>query len=206
MQIERIVNYFNSQNCYLVFDEDKNGIIIDPGSESCEIEEVINNFGVKVSHIFLTHCHYDHIGGLNDLRKNLNAKVYASFECNQNIQNPNVNMSLFHERVLRELPADEILADGTITKVGNLTIKTIHTPGHTNGGVCFLIEDHLFSGDTLFLNSVGRCDLPKGDEETLRKSIINKLYTLDDDVIVHPGHGNDTKIYYEKWYNTHVRG
>lgn len=206
MQIERIVNFYNSQNCYLVFDENKNGIIIDPGSECEEIEQVIKDLGVTVSHIFLTHCHYDHIGGLSELRKNLNARVYASFECSQNIQNPNVNMSVFHKKVLREEPCDEILTDGTIINVGNLEIKTINTPGHTNGGVCFLIEDHLFSGDTLFLRSVGRCDLPKGDEETLKKSIINKLYTLDDDIIVHPGHGNDTKIYYEKRYNTYVRG
>ena len=71
MQIERIVNFYNSQNCYLVFDENKNGIIIDPGSESSEIEEVINNFGVKVSHIFLTHCHYDHIGGLDGIMWNI---------------------------------------------------------------------------------------------------------------------------------------
>lgn len=206
MQIERIVNFYNSQNCYLVFDDNKNGIIIDPGSECEEILKVTEEFGVKASHIFLTHCHYDHIGGLGELRKALNARVYASFECSQNIQNPNVNVSIFQDKVLREEPADEILTDGLITSVGDLKIKTILTPGHTNGGACFLIEDHLFSGDTLFLRSVGRCDLPKGDEETLRKSIINKLYTLDDDIIVHPGHGNDTKIYYEKRYNTYVRG
>ncbi len=206
MQIERIVNNYNSQNCYLVYDEDKRGIIIDPGSELDDIESVINDLGVIVSDIFLTHCHYDHIWSLGELRKKLNAKVYASFECNQNIQNPNVNMSFFQEKIIREMPADEILTDSTVTKIGNLVIKTITTPGHTNGGVCFLIEDHLFSGDTLFLRSVGRCDLPKGDEETLRNSIKNKLYTLDDDIIVHPGHGNDTKIYYEKWYNTYVRG
>ena len=115
-------------------------------------------------------------------------------------------MSFFQERVLKEEPSDNILTDGAILSVGNLKIKAIHTPGHTNGGMCFLIEDHLFSGDTLFLRSIGRCDLPKGDEEALKKSIKEKLYTLDDDIIVHPGHGNDTKIYYEKRYNMYVRG
>ena len=206
MQIERIVSYSNSENCYLVFDEEKNGIIIDPGSEAEEIEALINELGVKVSDILLTHCHYDHIWGLKELKKKLNAKVSSSFECNQNIQNPNVNMSFFQERVLKEEPSDNILTDGAILSVGNLKIKAIHTPGHTNGGMCFLIEDHLFSGDTLFLRSIGRCDLPKGDEEALKKSIKEKLYTLDDDIIVHPGHGNDTKIYYEKRYNMYVRG
>ena len=206
MQIERIVSFSNSENCYLVFDEEKNGIIIDPGSEAEEIEALINELGVKVSDILLTHCHYDHIWGFKELRKKLNAKVSSSFECNQNIQNPNVNMSFFQERVLKEEPSDNILTDGAILSVGNLKIKAIHTPGHTNGGMCFLIEDHLFSGDTLFLRSIGRCDLPKGDEEALKKSIKEKLYTLDDDIIVHPGHGNDTKIYYEKRYNMYVRG
>ena len=206
MEIERIVSYYNDENCYLVYGDDKKGIIIDPGSDANEIEAVIKEKGVSVSHIFLTHCHYDHIGGLGELRKSLNAKVYGSFECNQNIQNPNVNMSLFHEKILREEPCDEILADGTVIKVGELEIKAIHTPGHTDGGMCYLIGDDLFSGDTLFLRNVGRCDLPKGNSETLKNSIINKLYTLDDDIIVHPGHGNDTKIYYEKRYNTYVRG
>ena len=206
MEIERIVSYYNDENCYLVYGDDKTGIIIDPGSDAGEIEAVIKEKGVSVSHIFLTHCHYDHIGGLGELRKILNAKVYASFECNQNIQNPNVNMSLFHEKILKEDPCDEILADGTIIKIGELEIKAIHTPGHTDGGTCYLISDDLFSGDTLFLRNVGRCDLPKGDAEKLKNSIINKLYTLDDDIIVHPGHGNDTKIYYEKRYNTYVRG
>lgn len=206
MEIERIVSYYNDENCYLVYDDNKKGIIIDPGSDAEDIETVINEKGVSVSHIFLTHCHYDHIIGLNELRNNLNAKVYASFECNQNIQNPNINMSLFQEKVIKAMPADEIVADGTIINVGDLKIKTIFTPGHTNGGVCYLIGEDLFSGDTLFLRNVGRWDLPKGDEETLKKSIINKLYTLDDDIVVHPGHGNDTKIYYEKRYNTYVRG
>ena len=206
MEIERIVSYYNDENCYLVYDEDKNGIIIDPGSEASVILDVIKQKGVNVSHIFLTHCHYDHIDGLGELRDILGAKVYASFECNQNIQNPQVNLSNFQTKVIRELPADEIVMDGTVTKIGNLEIKTISTPGHTNGSVCYLIGEDLFSGDTLFLRNVGRWDFPKGDEETLRNSIINKLYTLDDDIIVHPGHGNDTKIYYEKRYNTYVRG
>ena len=206
MEIERIVSYYNDENCYLVYDENKTGIIIDPGCEAEDILKVINEKGVSVSHIFLTHCHYDHIGGLSELRKLLNAKVYASFECNQNIQNPNVNLFLFGDKILRELPCEEIVTDGTIVKIGNLEIKAISTPGHTDGGMCYLIGEDLFSGDTLFLRNVGRWDFPKGNEEILRNSIINKLYTLDDDIIVHPGHGNDTKIYYEKRYNTYVRG
>ncbi len=205
MKIERIVNYYDSQNCYLVYDENGDGVLIDPGSEFERIEERVRESGVNVKGIFLTHCHYDHIRSLDEVRKKFSARVYASFECNQNIQNPSVNLSVFNDKVLKEDQCEEILTDGCITKIGNLEIKTITTPGHTDGGVCFLAEEHLFSGDTLFLRSVGRCDFPKGDIKALEKSIKTKIYTLDDDIIVHPGHGNDTKIYYEKRYNTYVR-
>lgn len=206
MNIERIVSYSNSENCYIVYDEDKNGVIIDPGCEAEEIIEYLNELGVIAKAIFLTHCHYDHITGLEDLRKILGLKVYSSFECNQNIQNPAVNYSLFNEKQIKAMPSEEILNDNSTVKIGNLEIKAIKTPGHTNGSMCFLIGEDLFSGDTLFLRSVGRWDLPKGDENSLKKSIIEKLYKLDDDIIVHPGHGNDTKIYYEKRYNTYVKG
>lgn len=205
MEIERIVNYYDSQNCYFVYDGNGEGIIIDPGCEYEKIEEKIGETGMKLSGIFLTHCHYDHIRSLGEVRKKYSARVFASFECNQNIQNPSVNLSVFNDAVLREEPCEEILTDGCVTKIGGLEIKTITTPGHTDGGVCFLIGEHLFSGDTLFLRSVGRCDFPKGDIKALENSIRKKLYALDDDIIVHPGHGNDTKIYYEKRYNTYVR-
>lgn len=206
MKIERIVNFETDQNCYLVFDEDKNGFLVDPGSKSEEILRVINELGVKVLAIFLTHCHYDHIEGLNDLRNKINVKVYSTFECSNNIQKPSVNLSILFGDSISCEPSDVIVLDNDIINIASMKIKVITTPGHTNGGACFLVDEDIFTGDTLFLRSVGRWDFPGGNEEILKNSIKNKLYTLDDDIIVHPGHGNDTKIYYEKRYNMFVKG
>lgn len=206
MNIKIIKNYDNDQNSYLIYDDEKNALLIDAGCYFDDLIEEIKDLKVDLKKVYLTHCHYDHIMCLNEIRENFDVRVGASFECSNNIKNPSINLSgLFYNPIKCEI-ADEILVDNCVEKVGNIKIKTIKTPGHTNGGVCFLIDNYLFSGDTLFLRNVGRWDLPTGDENILKESIINKLYCLDDDIIVYPGHGNETKIYYEKRYNTYVRG
>lgn len=205
MNIERIVSVDNNQNCYIVYDDSLEGIVIDPGSDGEEIFDKIKKLGIRIKYILLTHCHYDHIEGLGILRKLTGAEVVASFECNLGIQSASINLSMLFSDQISEEPADLIINDSDIIKAGNMEIKVITTPGHTKGGVCFLIDNELFSGDTLFLRSVGRTDFPGGSSDTLIKSIKEKLYTLDDDTIVHPGHGNDTKIDYEKRYNMFVK-
>ena len=205
MNIERIVSFDNDQNCYIVYDDSLEGIVIDPGSDGEEIFDKIKKLGIRIKYILLTHCHYDHIEGLGILRKLTGAEVVASFECNLGIQSASINLSMLFSDQISEEPADLIINDSDIIKAGNMEIKVITTPGHTKGGVCFLIDNELFSGDTLFLRSVGRTDFPGGSSDTLIKSIKEKLYTLDDDTIVHPGHGNDTKINYEKRYNMFVK-
>lgn len=205
MNIERIVSVDNNQNCYIVYDDSLEGIVIDPGSDGEEIFDRIKKLGIRIKYILLTHCHYDHIEGLGILRKLTGAEVVASFECNLGIQSASINLSMLFSDQISEEPADLIINDSDIIKAGNMEIKVITTPGHTKGGVCFLIDNELFSGDTLFLRSVGRTDFPGGSSATLIKSIKEKLYTLDDDTIVHPGHGNDTKIDYEKRYNMFVK-
>ena len=206
MIIESIVNPEMDENCYIVYDKDKNAVVIDPGSSANIIYDKIKSLGVNVLYILLTHCHYDHIEGLEELRILTKARVCATFECNLAIQNQTKNLSSFFSDPINAKPADVIVNDKDIIDAGSMQINVITTPGHTRGGACFLIEDNLFSGDTLFLRSVGRCDFPGGDMDTLINSIKNKLYTLDDEVIVYPGHGNITKIYYEKRYNTFIKG
>ena len=205
MNIERIVSFDNDENCYIVYDDSLEGIVIDPGSDGEEIFDKIKKLGIRIKYILLTHCHYDHIEGLGILRKLTGAEVVASFECNLGIQSASINLSMLFSDQISEEPADLIINDSDIIKAGNMEIKVITTPGHTKGGVCFLIDNELFSGDTLFLRSVGRTDFPGGSSDTLIKSIKEKLYILDDDTIVHPGHGNDTKIDYEKRYNMFVK-
>ena len=104
-----------------------------------------------------------------------------------------------------EIPKiDEYVKDGDIVKLGNLEIKVIHTPGHTQGGVCFYINGCLFSGDTIFKESVGRCDLPGGNFDQIVKSIEEKIFTLPEETIIYPGHGKTTTVAWEKKYNTYL--
>lgn len=206
INIKRVVNYSNDQNCYIVYDQNKRGFVVDPGNKCEVILSAIEDEGAEIEYILLTHCHYDHIEGLEKLRETLCAKVVSSFECNKNIQNPSINLSTLFSDTLKASQSDIIVNDGYKFMCGKMEIKVITTPGHTNGSVCYLVGEDLFSGDTLFLRNIGRWDFPTGNGEEIEKSIKNKLYTLDDDIIVHPGHGNDTKIYYEKRYNTYVKG
>lgn len=206
MEIGRVIEYEMNQNCFLVCkNPDLGCIVIDPGPDADRIIKKAEEMHTAIRYIFLTHCHYDHIGGLADLRKKTGAKVLASIACNFNIQNPKTNVSYAFGYPIMADPCEIILNDGDEQEVCGMTVNCIHTPGHTNGGMCYLIDGHLFSGDTLFLRNVGRWDLPTGDEDTLVLSIRQKLYTLDDDIIVHSGHGNDTQIGYEKKFNLYVK-
>lgn len=192
-----------NENTYLVFDElTKNGIIIDPGCEFEQIKRLISENDVCVKYILLTHCHYDHIMSLIPLHDFTGAKIVTGDKGNDNIGNPNINLSTYALGYsIENIKADIILKDSEILKLDSLNIKCIYTPGHTECGVCYLVEDELFCGDTLFLRSCGRWDLPTGDKYALEKSIREKLYTLPDKTKVHSGHGHDTNIGYEKKFN-----
>lgn len=186
------------QNCYLIEKEGK-GILIDPGMD---YEKIIKETeGVEINYILLTHCHFDHLYSLNKLR---NGKMVAgTSECSFNMIRPNI--SLCDSVSLPEAPCDIEIEDGEEKVFDGITVRCIKTPGHTSGCVCYLIEDCLFSGDTLFALSIGRTDLPTGDFEVLENSIREKLYTLSEDTKVYPGHGAFTTIGYEKKNNPFIR-
>ncbi len=204
MKIKTVNNYMNDENTYIVC-EGENALVIDPGNGTEEIMKEAK--GANITHVLLTHCHYDHIAYLKELVSLTGADIVCSEKCAENIKNPDVNLSLsglgYKLSVKR---ADIIMGDGEEKNFSGLNVKCIHTPGHTNGGVCYLIGDSLFSGDTLFLRSVGRCDLPTGDYDELISSVREKIYTLDPDTEVYPGHGNATRVGYEKMYNLYVKG
>ena len=206
MDIKILNNYYNDQNTYLIY---QNGIgaVVDVGYDASEIIKEAENLGVEIKYILLTHCHYDHIEFMEELREKTGAKLISSELTSENITNPDINLSLAGlGRKIYAKKSDITLADGERVKIGDMEIKCIHTPGHTNGGVCFLAEDKLFAGDTLFLRSCGRWDLPTGDEHILAESIKNKLYTLDENITVYPGHGKSTTIGYEKKFNMIIKG
>lgn len=204
MKIVRIENYRTDENCYMLINNGQ-AVVIDPGSSAEVIIERAGSEGAEIKYILLTHCHYDHIEGVPELREKTGAALALTDICAKNAADKNVNMTEAGIGRAVEITEPEIILKSEAELCG-INIKVLRTPGHTSCGCCFLAENHLFSGDTLFLRSIGRWDLPTGDEETLKKSIKEVLYSLDDDIDVHPGHGADTKIGYEKKYNFYCKG
>lgn len=189
-------------NVYLVMDEKtKKAVLIDATAVSPEIVQTVKELGAKVQYILLTHGHFDHVMGVNALKKVLNTEAVIHKDDLAVSDNVNEFTRLFGLPD-GEVPKYELfIKDGDIIPVGDMKIKVIHTPGHTEGGVCYLIDDKMFSGDTLFRESVGRTDLFGGSFEKLSDSIKNKLFKLNDNITVYPGHGPQTTIGHEKKYN-----
>lgn len=191
-------------NCYLV-STDKAAIVIDPGFISNETEDFLKGNEGKERLILLTHNHFDHIGGADILRKNTGVKIAIGEIDGADLSNPEVNLSYKFRAHLEPFSADIFLKDGEILKVGDIEFKVILTPGHTLGSICLHSDDILFSGDTLFYESVGRTDFINGDFNAIKNSI-QKLYELDGDTVVLSGHGEQTTIAHEKLYNPFVKG
>ena len=157
--------------------------------------------GIKLKYILLTHGHFDHVLGVNEMRSITGAKVLVFEDDIERMEESNAIMHTFGAQEVETPVADEFLKDGQLIEFGDTQIKVIHTPGHTEGGTCYLVDGKLFSGDTLFKDYVGRCDLPGGNFNKISDSVKNILFKLDDDVVVYPGHGETTTIGYEKKYN-----
>ena len=192
-------------NNYVVIDEEsKDAIIIDNGGETDLVLEVLKEHGATLKYILNTHGHFDHIYGEKDLKETTGAKVLIHKDDEYLVQNIKKDCALFGMTAVEPVEIDEFIEDGQEIVLSGLTFKVIHTPGHTPGGVCYLIDNILFAGDTLFKNSIGRTDLPKGDFATLSNSIKSKLFTLDENITVYCGHGAPTTIGYEKLNNPYI--
>lgn len=190
-------------NCYLVINDDaKEAVLIDPADCADKIEQMISENGVTLKAILLTHGHYDHITAADDIRKMYDVKIYASCDEAELLLDTHKNLSA-HSRKVVTLKADVLHKDGDILELAGMNIEVKHTPGHTIGGSCYYIKEAgmLFSGDTLFAESVGRTDFPTASMSQLVHSIKDKLMSLPEDTKVFPGHGESTSIGYEKKYN-----
>lgn len=196
MEIKVLSNKQNGENTYIIT-ENGMSAVIDPG---VPFNDIINS-AENIKYILLTHCHYDHIEALVELKEKTGALVVFSEENNLNNEDVNLSAYVYGKNIGTE--PDILVSDGEVLEF--LNIKCIKTPGHTSCGMCYLLENNLFSGDTLFRESIGRCDLPTGNFEEIKNSIKEKLYTLSDDVLVYPGHGESTTIGYEKKYNSFVK-
>ena len=188
-------------NCYIIVDEKtKETMIIDPAEHAEKIEELLDILGAKVKYIYLTHCHGDHIGAVEKLRKDRGGKVLIHKDDYEGLRNPEINLTeILAESAIR-IEADSRVNDGDVLHIGDLEFQVIHTPGHTKGGSSlYCAEEKLvFSGDTMFKGMWGRTDLPTSSFEDIMKSISTKLLVLPDETIVYPGHGRSPKIEYEE--------
>ena len=202
INIKRMVLGPVRTNCYIVYnDETKEGMVFDPASESDKIKEFLDEENIQLKGIFLTHGHFDHIGGAMKYKKLYNAPIYCYEEEKEVVESLDLNLSSAFGESAYATP-DELLRDGQTLEICGFDMKVIHTPGHTKGSCCYLIKSDsdkvLISGDTLFAGSHGRTDFPTGSMAQITRSITEKLLCLDDDLLVLPGHEFETTIADEK--------
>jgi Zn-dependent hydrolases, including glyoxylases len=188
-------------NCYIVYNEITNeGFIIDPGGDSGEILSLIKNNKISIKFIILTHGHFDHIGGVKELKQELGAHVYIHQGDSTLISDKSSPLKPFAADT-DVFEADKYVKDEDTFYFGNESIIIYETPGHTPGGISIKSGDSVFTGDTLFNGSIGRTDFPGGSFAQLIRSIKEKLLVLPDDTTVYPGHGPETNIGSERVYN-----
>jgi len=210
-----VVNQYEVGNfavfCYLIGDEEtKEGLFIDPADDVERLISEAKSQGVeKIKYIVNTHSHVDHIMGNKEMVKRTGAKVVIhEEEARYLVQTPADLLMMF--RATPSPPADLLVKEGDVIQVGKVGLKVMHTPGHSPGGMSLYIDGMVFTGDTLFVGSVGRTDFPGSSWEAMETSIRKKLYVLPGDTIVFPGHNYGSTptstIQYERRHNPFVRG
>ena len=204
-KIEKILNGRLAEFCYLLHDENsKECICVDPGYDSERIFRVIDKENFIIKEILLTHGHFDHTLSCYDMQKRFGSNVYISKEDEELLFNAEHNYAnLINKTSFEKFEIKKFLYDNDELELLGYNVKCISTPGHTKGGMSFYFEDKklLFSGDTLFYETYGRTDLYGGSYVDIKNSIENKLFTLPNDVMVYPGHGDATSIGKEKLHN-----
>ena len=202
IEIKTIGSLFT--NTYIISNDNGDCILIDPGMGYNKIINYVkNNYNVKA--ILLTHAHIDHMDGIQyflDVPLYLHTKEYDNFFDSE---------ASLYDMFGRICPFNEEMLDirkvnhGDILNIIGFNIKVLYTPGHTNGSVCYLIDDNLFSGDTLFRGTCGRCDFPNGSQSDMLKSLNYLVDNLDPNIKVYPGHNDMTTIGEEKEYNPYIK-
>lgn len=203
MVVVPIVTGQIGENTYIVYnDMSQLAVVIDPGGDADRIVGELEERELKPTHILLTHGHWDHIGAVDALREKYGAKLVVHGDDANMMHGGRQNV--FGSTVDIAEPADTLLSDDEIIKAGGLDVRIVTTPGHTMGSVCYIIGDSIFTGDTLFMQSIGRTDFPESDQNAMYESL-GKLCSLEKDYTVYPGHGPSTALFEEKMYNPFLK-
>ena len=205
MIVKKFIPQEFAANNYLVYDSDtKEAVLFDCAGSNEAIFDFIEKEGLNLKYIFITHAHFDHVGGLKGFKEKFpSVKVLMSKDDEVLYENLNMQCDLFGHRRVEAIEIDEFINESFTVDFAGEKIKVISTPGHSKGGLCYLIGDNLFVGDTLFLEEIGRCDLPTGNFKEIEHSIKEKLFKLEDNIKVFTGHGDNTTIGHEKIHNAY---
>lgn len=195
IQIEQIVTGRWRENCYLVRNEGNYSLIIDPGSESEKLISAIVERDLHPVAILNTHAHYDHMGAVEALKREFKALFYLHSEDEKTLKQANLYRTLLGGDEKIPIPSIDFYLDKATSplRIKSFEIEVIPTPGHTPGGVCFRMERHLFTGDTLFQGAVGRTDLPGSNPQDLNASL-RRIRQLPTDLRIYPGHGKTSSL------------
>ncbi len=189
-------------NCYILgCEQTKQAAVIDPGDDADRILMALAKSELKVTYLINTHGHFDHVGANKRMKETTGAPLAIHPGDEPMLGKLSKSAAMFGLAAENSPGPDILLNDGDEVSFGEITLKVIHTPGHSEGGICLYTPGCVFVGDTLFYGSIGRTDLPGGDYDLLISSIKSKLFSLPDDTVVYPGHGPETQIGKEKMIN-----
>lgn len=194
---------FLQENCYIVYDENKVAAVIDPGDEASRLLKTINEMGLDVRWILLTHGHYDHTGAVPEIQREYSAQLGIGKEDAEMLSDPQLSLAMKQRWNPEDLTISKLLSDGDVIELGALQFEVIATPGHSKGSVTYRCGDTLFTGDTLFQGDCGRTDLYGGSYEQIKISL-RKLADLEGDYRVLPGHGPESTLQEERLHNIYI--